>query len=90
MSKKVNIHRTFRQYTDDRGIVEVEGDNVGACLDDLIGQFPGMKELLFDNDGKLKNVIEVYVNGETAYPDELARQVRDGDEIHLLVMLAGG
>ncbi|MBW1912190.1 MAG: MoaD/ThiS family protein [Deltaproteobacteria bacterium] len=38
----------------------------------------------------MKNVIEVYVNGETAYPDELARQVRDGDEIHLLVMLAGG
>ena len=36
------------------------------------------------------NIVEVYVNLESAYPDELAKQVKDGDEIHLTYMLAGG
>jgi molybdopterin converting factor small subunit len=35
-------------------------------------------------------VVEVYVNNESAYPEELAKPVQDGDEIHLILMLAGG
>jgi molybdopterin converting factor small subunit len=49
-----------------------------------------MKEGLFDKKGKLLNVVEVYVNNESAYPEELAKSVKDGDEIQLILMLAGG
>jgi hypothetical protein len=38
----------------------------------------------------LRSIIEIYVNHESAYPDELKKTVRDGDEIHLTFMLAGG
>jgi len=38
----------------------------------------------------LANNIEVYVNLKSAYPNELAIPVKDGDEIHLTVMLTGG
>ena len=30
------------------GVVEVDGDTVGSCLQHLIQQYPGMKEKLFD------------------------------------------
>jgi hypothetical protein len=49
-----------------------------------------MKDVLFDKKGKLRNIVEIYVNHESAYPDELKKTVRDGDEIHLTFMLAGG
>jgi hypothetical protein len=49
-----------------------------------------MEKALFAKKDKLLNVVEVYVNHTTAHPNELVKPVKDGDEIHLLVMLAGG
>ena len=71
-------------------VVEVNGKTVGDCLNNLIGQFPGFQEVLFAKSGKLQNWIEIYVNMESAYPEELAKPVKDGDEIHITIMLAGG
>ena len=62
MSIKVYIHRTHRRFTDGLDIVEVEGNNVGNCLDDLIRHFPGMANALFDKKGKLLNAVEIYIN----------------------------
>jgi molybdopterin converting factor small subunit len=90
VSVKVNIHKTHRSYTDGLEVVEVKGRTVGDCLKDLVQQYPSMKQGLFDKKGKLLNVVEVYVNNESAYPEELAKSVKDGDEIQLILMLAGG
>ena len=90
MSIKINIHRTHRQFTNGLEIVEVEGNTVGTCLDNLVRQFPGMGKVLFNKKGKLVNVIEIYVNLKSAYPGELAKQVKDGDNIHITLMIAGG
>jgi molybdopterin converting factor small subunit len=90
MSVKVHIHTTHRQYTNGLEVVEVKGNNVGDCLNHLIQQFPGMEKALFAKKDKLHNIVEIYVNHATAYPNELVKPVKDGDEIHLVVMLAGG
>ena len=90
MGIKVHIHKTHRQFTDGLDVVEVEGNTVGNCLEHLVKQFPGIEKELFDKKRNLRNVVEVYLNLESAYPDELARPVKDGDEIHLTLILAGG
>jgi len=90
MAIRVHVHTTHRQFTNGLEVVEVRGDTVGQCLGHLIQQFPGMEKALFAKKDKLLNIVEVYVNQATAYPDELAKPVKDGDEIHLVVMLAGG
>jgi len=90
LSIKVNIHKTHRQFTNGLDIVEVEGNTVGACLDNLVRQYPGMGKALFDKKGKLLRVIEIYINSKSAYPDELAKQVKDRDNIHITLLLAGG
>jgi molybdopterin converting factor small subunit len=90
MPVNVNIHITHRQFTNGLEVVAVEGNTVGECLNHLIKQFPGMEKALFAKKDKLLNVVEVFVNHATAYPNELTKSVKDGDEINLLVMLAGG
>ena len=90
MGIKVHIHKTHRQFTDGLDVVEVEGNTVGNCLEHLVEQFPGIEKELFDKKRNLRNVVEVYLNLESAYPDELAKPVKDGDEIHLTLILAGG
>jgi molybdopterin converting factor small subunit len=90
MAAKVHLHATHRQFTNGLDVVAAEGNTVGECLNHLIGQFPGMEKALFAKKGKLLNIVEVYLNHASAYPDELLKPVKDGDEIHLVVMLAGG
>lgn len=90
MSITLNIHKTHRQFTDGIETFEVEGSTVGNCLDALVERFPGMQEALFDGKAKLKNQIEIYLNLESAYPDELGKKVKAGDEITITVMLTGG
>ena len=90
MSVKVHIHTTHRQYTNGLEVVEVKGNTVGECLNHLVQQFPGMEKALFVKKDKLLNIVEIYVNHATAYPNELVKPVKEGDEIHLVVMLAGG
>ena len=90
MSVKVHVHITHRQFTNGLEVVAVEGSTVGAFLNQLIKQFPGMEKALFAKKDKLLNNIEIYLNHASAYPNELVKPVKDGDEIHLVTMLAGG
>lgn len=90
MPVKIHIHTTHRQHTNGLEVVSVEGSTVGECLNQLIKQYPGMEKALFAKKDKLLNNIEVYLNHASAYPNELAKPVKDGDEIHLVTMLAGG
>ena len=90
MSVTIHIHKTHRIYTDGSEAVAVEGATVGECLDELVSRYPDLQRVLFEKKGTLSNTMEVYVNFESAYPDELARAVHDGDEIHLTLFLAGG
>jgi len=49
-----------------------------------------MEKALFAKKDQLLKNVEIYLNRESAYLDELVKPVKDGDEIHLVVMLAGG
>jgi molybdopterin converting factor small subunit len=90
MAVRIHVHTTHRQFTNGQEVVEVEGKTVGECLKQLIARFPAMEKALFAKKDQLRNVVEIYVNHASAYPNELSKPVQDGDEIHLVVMLAGG
>jgi molybdopterin converting factor small subunit len=87
---KVNLHLTLRQFTNGQEMIEVEGKTVGECLKNVAKKYPAIESAIFGKNGRLSNVVEIYVNLQSAYPNELARPVKDGDEIHVTMMLAGG
>lgn len=90
MSIRVNIHPYLYHLTNNQEVVEVDGTTVGECLKDLIKQFPDIKQVLFDQNGKFINYVNIYINMEDAFPDELAKSVKDGDELHILPIIMGG
>ena len=91
MSVKINLHPNLSLFfTDGQEVVEVNGSTVGQCLDDLVKQFPRIKQGLFSKDGRLLNYVDIYVNGESSYPEELAKPVKDGDELYIMLIIAGG
>ncbi|MFC1868028.1 MoaD/ThiS family protein [Thermodesulfobacteriota bacterium] len=90
MGVKINIPHFWQHLTNDMKSIEVNGLTVGECLNGLLSRFPSLKERIFDKESKLLNKIGIYVNGKSSYPDELIKPVNDGDEIHILLVLAGG
>ena len=90
MSVNVNIHPSLQYITEDREIVEVTGSTVGECFQELVKEYPGLEEWLYEKGGKLSKYIDIFVNQESAYPEELKKVVKDGDEIYILMQIAGG
>ena len=90
MSITVKIVPGLQCFGDDIEAVEVNGNTVGQCLNHLITMSPRIKKVLFDKHGKLLDYIEIYVNKETAYPEKLNKSVKDGDELHICIIIGGG
>ncbi|PIU55740.1 MAG: ThiS family protein [Chloroflexi bacterium CG07_land_8_20_14_0_80_51_10] len=90
MSVKVRIHPLLQEFTGGQEVAEVSGRNVGECLDHLEIQFPGIKRGLCDKRGKVLNYLEIYINSESSYPEELTKSVNDGDELTIVILVGGG
>ena len=90
MSTKINIPPYLHPYTGGNEVVEVPGSTVAECLDHLVEQYPEISRMLYAEEGQLFDYVSIYVNGEFAYADELAKPVRDGGELHILYILGGG
>jgi len=90
MSIKLHIHVTHRQYTNGKKTIEVKGATVGEALNNFVDLYPGMKNKIFNKKKELSPYIEIYLNNESAYPGELKKKIKDGDEIQIITFLAGG
>ena len=90
MSVRVKLHRALDKIADGQRTGEVEGESVGQCLEQLAIRFPGLKKKLFEKNGALSRILEIYLNGESLYPGDLDTKVKDGDELDMLLRIAGG
>ena len=90
MSIRINMPIFLQPFTDNKETFEAEGETVAECLADLIKRYPEVKKMLMDDSGKLHSYVGVYINGQDAFPGEMAKKVKAGDEIHVLYALAGG
>jgi len=90
MSVKIKIPSYMKSFTNDKEVVELAGSTVGECLNHLIEQLPDMKKQLFSKDDNLFENIIISVNGESAYPEQLDRPVKDGDELDIIFIIGGG
>ena len=87
---KVIIHPFLLEDVGGNQEIDVAGKDVGECLSALVKQYPRIEHKLFDKNGKLRGFVEIYVNGKSSFPKELAHPIIDGDEIRIIVFGAGG
>ena len=90
MSVRLKLPPALQELGGGVETLEVSGRTVGECLEELEEQFPGIKEVLLDRQGKLLRAFGIYLNNDGLHPVELDTPVRDGDEIVILNFLMGG
>lgn len=69
----------------------MEGSTVKEVIAQLEAQFPGIQERLYDEEGKLRRFINIYVNSEDIRSQQGEdTAVKAGDEISIVPAIAGG
>ena len=91
MSIVVRIPTPLRRLTNGQDKVDVEGDSLGGVIDAMNEQYPGIRERICDDQGQLRNFVNVYINGEDVrFLQGLETATADGDEVSVVPAVAGG
>jgi len=91
MSVKIKIPPILQELTSGKDIVELSGVSIFKdALEKLDVQYPGIKMQLYDKHGNLSSIYEIYINGQSVYPNELSAQLADGDEVAIGMLYIGG
>src|SRR5579872_5231001 len=88
---KVLIPTPLRQYADKKDAVQLDGSTVGEVLGALTSQYPDLRKQLFNDEGKLRSFVNVYLNDEDIrYLKKDATPVANGDTVSIVPSIAGG
>lgn len=81
----------LRKHTHGERVVLTDGGTVAAVIEALEAQFPGFRGELLNEDGQLRQFVNIYVNDEDIrFLDRLNTALADGDRMAILPALAGG
>src|SRR5712672_1756592 len=88
---KILIPTPLRPYTDKLDAVDAAGATVGELLADLTRKHSGLKAHLYNDQGKLRSFVNVYVNDDDIrYLQKEQTPVQPGDTISIIPSVAGG
>ena len=88
---KILIPTPLRQYTGKLDSVDVKGATVADALESLTSQYADLRRHLYNDEGKLRSFVNVYVNDDDIrYLEKEATPLADGDTVSIVPSIAGG
>jgi adenylyltransferase/sulfurtransferase len=91
MATKILIPTPLRPYTDKKDAVEADGATVGELIADLTRRHAGLKAHLYNEQGKLRSFVNIYVNDDDIrYLQKEQTPVSAGDTVSIIPSVAGG
>ncbi len=87
----VRIPTPLRGLTGGADTVHASGATVGALIEALDAQHPGLRERVLDESGALRRFVNVYVNGEDVrFLQGLESSLPAGADVSIVPAVAGG
>jgi sulfur-carrier protein adenylyltransferase/sulfurtransferase len=91
MAHRILIPTPLRPFAGKQDVVEVEGTTVGDALKGLVGQYGDLRRHLYNEDGRLRSFVNIYVNDEDIrHLDREQTALKAGDTISIVPSVAGG
>jgi molybdopterin synthase sulfur carrier subunit len=90
MGVKVRIPTPLQKLTG-QGEVNVQAGSIKDLIAALEKNYPGIKDRICDETGKIRRFVNVYLNEEDIrFLNQEETAVKDGDEISIVPAIAGG
>jgi sulfur-carrier protein len=91
MSVRVRVPTPLRKFTQGADEVDAQGNSIRSIVEDLEKNYPGIKERICDETGKVRRFVNVYVNGDDIrFLQNLETALKEGDNISIVPAIAGG
>jgi molybdopterin converting factor small subunit len=91
MAVTIEIPTAFRRFTDGAPKVESRATTVAEALNDLVVRFPALSRHVRDEQGQIRQFLNVYLNEEDIrFLGGEASKLKDGDKLLLVPSIAGG
>jgi molybdopterin converting factor small subunit len=91
MSVSVRIPTILRTYTGGAAQVTADGETLGAVLDALEADHPGIRARVLDDQGQLRRFVNVYVDDDDVrFAKGLDTPTPDGSQVSVIPAVAGG
>ena len=88
---KIRIPTPLRKLTNGLEEVSAGGATIGELIVNLEKQYPGIKERICDDQGKVRRFVNIFANDEDIrFLKNLETPVKESDEISIVPAIAGG
>jgi adenylyltransferase/sulfurtransferase len=88
---KILIPTPLRQFADKKDSVQLTGSTVGEVLKSLTSEYADLRRHLYNDEGKLRSFVNVYVNDEDIrYLNKEATPLNENDTVSIVPSIAGG
>ena len=88
---KIRIPTPLRKLTAGNEEVVAAGATIGELIVNLEALYPGIKERICDDQGKIRRFVNIFANDEDIrFLKNLETPVKDADEISIVPAIAGG
>ena len=91
---KINFHATYRQIVGGKTVDLPLPDGVAVrqLIDEIVRRYPGLREELLDEQGRLYGHVHVFVNGRDVpfLVEGMETRLQPGDTVDLFPPVGGG
>jgi len=87
----LKIPTPLRPYANGEAVVPLPGETVGEVLNALVERHPGLKKHLFNEDGRLRPFVNLFLGEENVTQlNGLQTPVAENDTLLIIPSIAGG
>ena len=91
MASTLKIPSPLRRFTNGDASINVNENSIREVLNELFSKYPDIKKHLMEDDNKLRNFVNIFINGENIRQKEgLNTQVNNKSDIRIIPSIAGG
>jgi sulfur-carrier protein len=81
---------TLLRFVNFQKNITIEAATANDALSKLAATYPQTRQVIYDGDGKVRQVHQLFLNGKQLRPDEMNSQLNPTDQLDILTAIAGG
>ena len=81
---------TLLRFVNFQKNIAINAPTAKDALSELVTLYPQARQVIYDADGKVRQVHQLFLNGKQLRHEELNTPVRNDDQLDILTAIAGG
>jgi len=86
----INFSGALLRFVNFQKSVSIEAGTVGEALEVVATRFPNAKPVIYDTDGNVRKVHQLFLNGRQVNSQEIGMPVQGADRLDVMTAIAGG